>query len=86
MLNGLAENYVHSQDLDFPYNGGLGTVTIKVRFEIKPGCDWPYSYDECRQYLKVPVDGCNCDGVNDKQGGIVENNCYKWKIDPNLSL
>lgn len=31
----------------------------------------------------VALGSCNCKGVNGKQGGVVENNCYKWRIDPN---
>ncbi|KYK61874.1 Pectin lyase fold/virulence factor [Drechmeria coniospora] len=40
----------------------------------------------CEKYLSVPTDSCNCAGVNWKQGGVVENNCYKWRIDPELAL
>ncbi|KAI8211142.1 hypothetical protein K4K52_011113 [Colletotrichum sp. SAR 10_76] len=75
--------YFHSGSYDFPYNGGIGTVQIVISFEIFDDCDWNYSLDECERYLKVPTDSCNCSGVNGKQGGIVTNNCYKWRIDPN---
>lgn len=40
----------------------------------------------CLKYLSVPTDSCNCAGVNGKQGGIVENNCYIWRIDPNVNI
>ena len=40
----------------------------------------------CLKYLSVPTDSCNCTGVNGKQGGIVENNCYIFRIDPNVSI
>ncbi|KAI1371648.1 glycoside hydrolase family 55 protein [Hypoxylon crocopeplum] len=80
------ELFAHSMDLAFPDNGGLGFVTIKVRLEVKRDCEWAYDYAECRRYLNVPVDSCNCDGVDWKQGGVVENNCLKWQIDPELTL
>jgi hypothetical protein len=67
----------------FPYNGGFGKVEIAISLKIKESCEWPYDFDQCRKYLGVPVDSCNCGGINNKQGGRVENNCYDWKIDPN---
>ncbi|KAH8812142.1 pectate lyase superfamily protein-domain-containing protein [Xylogone sp. PMI_703] len=82
----LAENFYRSSTFEFPYNGGIGIVEITLSLEIKPGCDWTWDFNECHRYLEVPVDSCNCGGVNWKQGGTVENNCYKWRIDPNVSL
>jgi hypothetical protein len=29
------------------------------------------------------VDGCNCSGVDGKQGGVLSNDCYSWRLDPN---
>ncbi|OTA63183.1 glycoside hydrolase family 55 protein [Hypoxylon sp. EC38] len=81
-----AEDFVHSREYPFDTNGGLGYVTIKIRLEVKHDCEWLYNYDECREYLDVPVDSCNCNGVDGKQGGTVENNCLKWQIDPELSF
>lgn len=45
-------------------------------------------FDEelCEHYLSVPTDSCNCAGVNGKQGGVLTNNCYVWRIDPQLSF
>jgi hypothetical protein len=82
----LAENYFRSIDFPFPYNGGLGTVTIPISLQIKPKGSFCYDYNLCMEYLLVPDDSCNCGGINGKQGGIVSNNCYSFKIDPNLSL
>ncbi len=31
----------------------------------------------------VPVDSCDCSGVDGKRGGSVTNNCYGWRVDPN---
>lgn len=81
-----AENYFRSIDFPFPYNGGFGTVDITISLEIKPKCDWTYNFNECIEYLAVPENSCNCNGVNGKQGGIVTNNCYEWRMDPNLSF
>jgi hypothetical protein len=61
-------------------------VEIVVSLDIFTGCQWTWSLDECTRYLRVPIDSCNCDGVNGKQGGIVENNCYRWRIDPNTKF
>jgi hypothetical protein len=81
-----AENYFRSIDFSFPYNGGLGTVDITISLEIKPKCDWTYNFNECTQYLAVPENSCNCNGIDGKQGGVVTNNCYEWRMDPNLSF
>lgn len=62
---------------------GTLPVEVVVSFHLLDGCEWSYDYNECRRYLHVPVDSCNCAGVNDKQGGIVKNKCYEWRVDPN---
>lgn len=81
-----AENYFHSIDFPFPYNRGFGTVDITISLEIKSKCNWTYNFNECIEYLAVPENSCNCNGVNGKQGGVVTNNCYEWRMDPNLSF
>lgn len=80
------ENYFHSSDQVFPYNGGVGYVTISLSFQINKGCTWAWNSNECLKYFSVPTDSCNCKGVNGKQGGTVTNDCYTWRIDPNISL
>jgi hypothetical protein len=82
----LQPKYFRSMHFPFPYNGGIGTVDITISLEIKPRCSFTFSETLCEKYLSVPTDSCNCGGVNGKQGGIVENNCYIWRIDPNLTL
>ncbi|KAF2271266.1 pectin lyase-like protein [Westerdykella ornata] len=82
----LIENFFQSNEYPFPYNGGIGTVKIKISLEVAEGCVWAYDYDECRRYLRVPTDSCNCGGVNGKEGGVVSNNCLSWRIDPNRQL
>lgn len=81
----LRPNFHYAQDFPFSYNGGFGTVTIHISLDVFSGCELEFNYDECRRYLGVPVDSCNCGGVDWKQGGVVENNCYSWRIDPNLT-
>jgi hypothetical protein len=82
----LGPGYFRSIDFPFDYNGGLGTVTITVSLQIKSRCSFTFDKTLCMKYLSVPSDSCNCDGINGKQGGVVENNCYKWMVDPNLSF
>jgi hypothetical protein len=82
----LGPGYFRTMDFPFPYNGGLGTVTISISLQIKPRCSFNFDRNLCQKYLSVPADSCNCGGVNGKQGGVLENNCYKWMADPNLSF
>jgi hypothetical protein len=82
----LAENHFLSIDYPFPYNGGLGTVIITISFQIKPKCSLNYDYNLCTEYLSVPDDSCYGGGINWKQGDMVSNDCYSFRIDPNLSL
>jgi hypothetical protein len=80
------QNYFHTSDQAFDYNGGIGSVTITLSFQINTGCTWVWDNNECLKYFSVPTDSCNCKGVNGKQGGTVTNDCYTWRIDPNISL
>ncbi|KAF6824052.1 LysM domain-containing protein [Colletotrichum plurivorum] len=80
----LKPGFVKTRTFQHNFNGGVGIINIKIRFEIEDGCEWKWDYGECRHYLTIPVDSCNCSGVNNKQGGVVSNSCYTWTIDPNL--
>ncbi|KAF1850325.1 glycoside hydrolase family 55 protein [Cucurbitaria berberidis CBS 394.84] len=60
----------------------LGAIGIDASLEVKDGCEFKYTDFECDHYTKVPIDSCNCAGTDGKQGGTVENNCYKWRLDP----
>jgi hypothetical protein len=82
----MANNYYYEQDFPFPYNGGIGIIDITISVQVKPSCEWNYTFDDCYRYLEVPANSCNCGGVNGKQGGTVENNCLKWRMDPNVSF
>lgn len=79
----MGPGFYSSREYDFAYNGGVGFVSIRISLEIKPKCSFEFNKNLCRKYLSVPTDSCNCGGIDGKQGGIVENNCYKWRIDPN---
>lgn len=47
------------------------------------GYDVAHFDDElCKYYLMRIADSCNCGGVGWKQGGTLENDCYKWRVDP----
>ena len=80
----LEEDFFKESMFDYPQAGSnpIG-LQIVISLSIKAGCEWIWSADECSSYLHVPVDSCNCGGVNGKQGGLVSNNCYDWRIDPN---
>jgi hypothetical protein len=79
----LVAGYFRSVDFPQNFNGGAGTVTITISMKIKKGCSFDWNRSLCQKYLSVPADSCNCAGVNGKQGGTVENNCYKIRVDPN---
>ena len=89
--------YVHTGSYPFPYNGGWESIKVDIQFSIPNvvtllGRDeadateysWVYNYDECMRYLAVPMNSCNCAGVNGKQGGVVTNNGMYWRLDPNI--
>jgi len=62
-------------------DGGLQEILIT--FEVFPGCAWTFNMDECLKYLATPVDSCNCERENNKNGGWGKNNCLGWLVDPN---
>jgi len=63
---------------DTPEIVPIGIVTT---IEVKAGCEWKVDTFECGQQLRIPIDKCNEDGEDHKQGGTLENNCLKWTID-----
>jgi len=76
---------VKSHEVQFDYNGGVGSVKIKMAIDIFDECEFPYTEALCMKYFSVPTDSCDCSGINDKHGGYVKNNCYRFKIDPEWS-
>ena len=86
------DNHLMTQDFSLgraiyaPATGPwISGVNIDINFTIRKGCTWDIDRTDCERYLRVPVNSCNCGGVDAKQGGIVENNCVVWRIDPNTT-
>ncbi|KAH6983653.1 pectate lyase superfamily protein-domain-containing protein [Ilyonectria sp. MPI-CAGE-AT-0026] len=77
------ENFYHEGKYDFPIKNFRSATQFVISMEVNEGCEWKSSIDECKKYLLAPIDGCDCSGKNGKQGGVVSNNCLKWRIDPN---
>ena len=57
-------------------------LNILVRLEAKNNCRWEMNKDECNKQFVDLVDSCDQEGIIDKQGGVRENNCLIWRIDP----
>jgi chitinase len=57
-------------------------LNILIRLEAKYNCRWQMNADECIKQFTALVDGCDQEGIIDKQGGIRQNNCLLWQIDP----
>jgi hypothetical protein len=78
----LAANYYKKQTFTLPQGSGTG-VEIVMSILVKDKCQWTWDFDECKRYLLVPVDSCNCGSVNGKQGGVISNDCMDLGVDPN---
>jgi hypothetical protein len=70
---------------DFTGSDGA-SIEIITSVEVMDGCEWESNYDECLRYMKVGIDSCDCRGKNNKHGGMVWNNCLKFRIDPGWIL
>jgi hypothetical protein len=66
-----------------PNSGGGTGVKIVTSLTISNDCQWTWNLDECTRYMEVEADSCNCQGVDGKQGGVLNNDCYSWRMDPN---
>jgi hypothetical protein len=60
-----------------------GSDHFEIYVEVADGCSWKFNMDECKRYLRGPVDSCDCSGIDGKHGGILKNSCITWRIDPN---
>jgi chitinase len=58
-------------------------IAVFVRFEVKDGCIFHFHKAECKAEFRKIIDGCDKGGENRKQGGVIEGNCVKWRVDPN---
>jgi hypothetical protein len=56
-------------------------LNILVRLETKSNCQWNVNKAECNKQFVNLVDGCDQEGIIDKQGGVRENDCLIWRID-----
>jgi hypothetical protein len=79
----LGPNFFSQQTFTLPNSGGGIGVKIVTSLAINKDCQCTWNLDECRRYMKVTADSCNCGSVNGKQGGIISNDCYSWRVDPN---
>lgn len=64
---------------DEQHKAGLNML---VRLELKSNCQWRVDEGECNKQLLRIIDGCDQNTIADKQGGVLENNCLAWRIDP----
>ncbi|KAG6541493.1 hypothetical protein Mapa_017090 [Marchantia paleacea] len=65
---------------DFP---SPETGHIDISAEAFRGCSFRMDENECGRLLRRPTDECNTGGENGKQGGYVQDDCRKFKMDPN---
>lgn len=78
----LGSGFYHEFGASFPVNNNQA-IRIDMSVEVLDGCEWIFDSAECRRYLDVPLDSCDCAKVDGKRGGVVKNNCIIWKFDPN---
>jgi chitinase len=62
------------------------SVEILAFVEALPGCKWKVDVNRCKAVFRDIIDDCDTNGENRKQGGRWENNCLKWRLDPNADL
>ncbi|KAF4344202.1 hypothetical protein FBEOM_1796 [Fusarium beomiforme] len=80
----LKEGLEKKREYPFPIiNLETSAMEIAISFKIWEGCQWTFTWDECRKYLLAPINSFQCGGKDGKRGRSVENNCYTWTIDPN---
>jgi hypothetical protein len=61
-------------------------VEVIVSAEVKRGCQWLVSKDECEVVFKKPVNDCDTKGADHQHGGTLENDCLYIRIDPNVRV
>ncbi|KAK4101428.1 hypothetical protein N658DRAFT_507012 [Parathielavia hyrcaniae] len=66
------------------YSDPLRSAPVDVKFIVIKGCTMDIEGNDCSRYLHVAVDSCDCGGVDGKHGGVVRNNCFYWRVDPNV--
>lgn len=66
------------------YTDPLRSAPFEMWFILEKGCTWDIWPGDCSRYFHVPIDSCDCGGVNGKHGGKVKNKCITARIDPNM--
>ncbi|KAF2032665.1 hypothetical protein EK21DRAFT_86973 [Setomelanomma holmii] len=61
-------------------------VEIIAFVEALPGCKWKVDVNKCKEVFRDIIDNCDTNGENRKQVGRWENNCLKWRLDPNANF
>lgn len=80
----LPPKFFHEFKFPFSAHGGNPIqMEVVISLDVFDKCKWDVNEAECTRYLKIPVDSCDCKSSDWKTGGVVENNCLRWRIDPN---
>jgi hypothetical protein len=79
----LPGGFSYAKPFELPVPSPDLPLAVEISFDVFQGCQWKYDLGECLDYFKVPIDGCNCGGVNGKQGGWMKNDCVMARVDPN---
>lgn len=58
-------------------------IRLDMWIKVKDGCEVVLTQEDCHKYFQVPINSCDCNTLDGKRGGIVENNCLAASIDTN---
>ncbi|USW57739.1 hypothetical protein Slin15195_G110580 [Septoria linicola] len=61
---------------------GKITVTISI-LDDKCAPVVVMSQEACRQWLRIPIDQCDIEGVSNKHGGYIDHGCLRYEFQPN---
>lgn len=55
-----------------------------VFVEVKPGtgCKWKIDKNVCQAQFRRIIHDCDTNTENSKQGGTIEGDCLRWRLDP----
>lgn len=67
------EGFIKEREYEFPVNNMRWPTEIVISLKVWECWKWGFKWDECKRYLRVPADACDCGGKNGKQGGTVVN-------------
>lgn len=63
-----------------------GAVDVIISAEVKRGCKWTPTENDCEIELRKPVNDCDTNTADGKHGGTVENDCLYLRIDANVRI